>query len=193
MLQLRWKTLQRGIRELLLQGGEKSKQVLEKLDKVNEALTALDRGDLEKAKRIAKEMKLDLSASPDADELRKKLEDEYPHVTKFENSERIRALWKQTGFFANLPGIGNRGPSYIEPRIFALTLVETLGDVGGKKEPADPDLEANWSAVARPASFSSPSVAHDSRRHSPTEMWFELCCPGTLLRMERSETSSRTT
>ena len=109
VLQLRWKTLQRGIRELLLEGGEKSKQVLGKLDKVNKALTALDRGDLEKAKTLAKDLKLDLSASPDADELRKKLEDKYPHVTKFENNERIKALWKQTGFLANLPVIGHCG------------------------------------------------------------------------------------
>ena len=103
VLQLRWKTLQRGIRELLLEGGEKSKQVFGKLDKVNKALTALDRGDLEKAKTLAKDLKLDLSASPGADELRKKLEDNYPHVTKFENNERIKALWKQTGFLRIFP------------------------------------------------------------------------------------------
>ena len=159
MLQLRWKTLQRGIRELLLEGGEKSKQVLGKLDKVNKALTALDRGDLEKAKTLAKDLKLDLSASPDADELRKKLEDKYPHVTKFENNERIKALWKQTGFLANLPLIGHRGPSYIEPRVFALTLLETLGITDAKQEDAaTPARSPDERAAALAAGTQTPWV-----------------------------------
>lgn len=159
VLQLRWKTLQRGIRELLLEGGEKSKQVLGKLDKVNKALTALDRGDLEKAKTLAKDLKLDLSASPDADELRKKLEDKYPHVTKFENNERIKALWKQTGFLANLPLIGHRGPSYIEPRVFALTLLETLGITDAKQEDAaTPARTPDERAAALAAGTQTPWV-----------------------------------
>ena len=127
VLQLRWKTLRRGIRELLLKEGEKSKQVLETLDKVNTALTALDRGDLNKAKKIAEDLQLAVPASLLPGQLRETLEGVYPHVTKFENSGRIKALWKQTGFLARLPLIGNRGPSYIEPRTFALTLLETLG------------------------------------------------------------------
>jgi len=127
VLQLRWKTLRRGIRELLLKEGEKSKQVLETLDKVNTALTALDRGDLNKAKKIAEDLELAVPANLLPGQLRETLEGVYPHVTKFENSGRIKALWKQTGFLARLPLIGNRGPSYIEPRTFALTLLETLG------------------------------------------------------------------
>jgi hypothetical protein len=55
---------------------------------------------------------------------------------KFQNDPRIRALWKQTGT------LGARGPSYIPPRVFALTLLDTLappddsaavsGDAAGK-------------------------------------------------------------
>ena len=168
MLQLRWRTLQRGIRELLLEGGDKNKDVLKTLDKINQALTALDRGDLrnlkkakkylEKAdKKIAKDAKdkapiskalkdltqalaaltqgepaagkiaKDVGRTTTVEDLRKELERSLRVVTKFENNERIKALWKQTGFLATLPLIGNRGPSYIEPRVFALTLLETLG------------------------------------------------------------------
>jgi hypothetical protein len=151
VLQLRWRTLRRGLRELLLNAGEKSKDVLKKLDKINKAITALDRGDLKKAKTIAaNDLKLDLSANPDADALRKKLEGEYPHVTKFENSDRIKALWKQTGFLATLPWIGNRGPSYIEPRTFALTLLETLGAIP-RKQADDKAADSGQNAAERAA------------------------------------------
>jgi hypothetical protein len=133
VLQLRWRTLRRGIRELLLEGRKKSRKVLRELDQVNKALTALDRDDLKKAKKIAEKLSLGLPANYGADELRKRLLEKYPRVSEFENNERIKALWKQTGFLASVPGIGNRGPSYIEPRTFALTLLETLGEIADEE------------------------------------------------------------
>ena len=193
VLQLRWKTLQRGIRELLLEGGAKNKNVLKTLDKINQALTALDRGDpknlkkaekyLRKAEEIAKDPKDKariqalaaftrgdpaaaekiakdqglVGQNTTVEDLRKELEKSLRYVTKFENSERIKALWKQTGFLANLPLIGNRGPSYIEPRVFALTLLETLGITDAKQEDATtPAQTADEKTAALAAGTQTP-------------------------------------
>jgi hypothetical protein len=172
VLQLRWKTLQRGICELLLEGGAKNKNVLKTLDKINRALTALDRGDLEMAKKYLKKAELiakdpkdkariqalaPLTRGDSAAALRKELEQSLRDVTKFENSERIKALWRQTGFLANLPLIGNRGPSCIESRVFALTLLETLGITDAKQEDtATPAQTADEKAAALAAGTQTP-------------------------------------
>jgi hypothetical protein len=75
VLQVRWKKLEQGLRELFLNSG----------------------GDSPEAKAEAQQL-----------------------WVAFQQNERIKALWKQTG------ALGARGPSYIPPRVLALTLIDTL-------------------------------------------------------------------
>jgi hypothetical protein len=67
-----------------------------------------------------------LNSGGDAEQAKKLWED-------FRKNDRIRALWKQTG------KLGPRGPSYIPPRVLALTLLDTLAPPSQEQPVANPD------------------------------------------------------
>jgi hypothetical protein len=137
--QLRFRTMRRGLRELMVTGDVDKR----KLETLRRALDVLP-GSYEKALAIAEEggvlgvaekAKLDEYHERDhskGDELSKKalrrvLEGhEYSVWDRFERNPRFQALWKQTGFWTRVPLLGKRGPSYLPPRVFALTLLDTL-------------------------------------------------------------------
>ena len=89
VLQLRWKTLQQGLRELFENSGA------------------------------------DADAAAKGSEL----------WENFQNDPRIKALWKETG------KLGKRGPSYIPPRVFALTLLDTLAPPPQTAPPAEEKVD----------------------------------------------------
>jgi hypothetical protein len=64
----------------------------------------------------------------------------------FQANPRIRALWKQTGI------LGPRGPSYIPPRVLALTLLDTL---------APPDSNAQTPQTPAAAKTKGKQMAKD--------------------------------
>jgi hypothetical protein len=67
---------------------------------------------------------------------------------KFQDDPRIRALWKQTG------KLGPRGPSYIPPRVLALTLLDTLA-------PPDDGAAQTGHAAAKTPAAKGKQMAHD--------------------------------
>jgi hypothetical protein len=144
VLQLRWRTLRRGIRELLVDGKPDHKR----LDASNRALELLEDGKLDKAMKLV--TKHDLLEPEERRELKeisggreariaglRRLLVKGSTATRFENEPRLRALWKQTGALTKIPVIGKRGPAYIQPRTFALTLLDTLEPPGASVESHD--------------------------------------------------------
>jgi hypothetical protein len=87
--------------------------------------------------------------------------------SEFQNNPRIKALWKQTG------RLGARGPSYIPPRVFALTLLDTLapplegspaaaGDAAPTDEQVAAAAQAAKEAKAAAAAAAANAAAHPS-------------------------------
>ena len=137
VLQLRWKTLRRGLGELLLHSPAELQQLLKDLDDFPSGaaeLTADQRNKAQKLGLLTPQQATDLSipvAGHDLTDkitnLRKQLAQQQRKRKKwdeswgaFQKSPRLQALFKQTGAY------GARGPSYIPPRVFALTLLDTL-------------------------------------------------------------------
>jgi hypothetical protein len=139
VFQLRFRTLQRGIRELIVEG-DVDKKTLRALNRALEAVpsgyeaayTIARRAGLlseDEQEQLTQQFGHDGSTDPEAAKaaLEKLLESHQLSVWhRFETSPRMRALWKQTGIVSRIPGLAKRGPSYVPPRVFALTLLDTL-------------------------------------------------------------------
>jgi len=61
----------------------------------------------------------------------------------FQANPRIRALWKQTGI------LGPRGPSYIPPRVLALTLLDTLAPPPAQPQQTAGDAKTKGKQMAK--------------------------------------------
>jgi hypothetical protein len=137
VFQIRFRTMQRGLRELMVTG-DVNKVELEALRRALDVLP----GSYEKALEIARAAGVlsvvdeshlaDVYAADTTPgheqakaELQKALE-KHPFSVwdRFESNPRFQALWKQTGALTAI--FGQRGPSYLPPRVFALTLLDTL-------------------------------------------------------------------
>ena len=132
VLNLRFRTLRRGIRELLEEGLD-TKTLDEKRAKLDQALTSTDFDSMLKFATENQLLSTDdtkaVTQSKDEAELRRTLQQQKNELSlwsSLEQSPRLKALWKETGALTKLTKTGRRGPSYIPPRAFILSLLDTL-------------------------------------------------------------------
>jgi hypothetical protein len=151
LFQLRWRTLRRGLGELLLHPQESLEPLQAALGSLKSQLPSgtdpLDAATVSRATRLGVMSPQQSTTAEELgsriDALTKQLEQQKKRTRKWAESwsqvqknPRIQTLFKETGVF------GARGPSYMPPRIVVLSLLDTLA-------PADPGKSGDRLAQAK--------------------------------------------